>query len=93
MEEDEHRKICFPMRNKENLLENQYVDHHIEILSHDRDYRNVDAPEQFMLSIKTECRPRLNADQDWRETYWKARREKKKRKEKKRKETGDELIL
>ena len=46
-----HHKICLPMqndeqeKNKRNLLEYQYVDQHIEILSHDRNYNYVDAHE------------------------------------------------
>ena len=44
-----HRKTCFPLQNDEqeknnrNLLEHQYVDHHIKIVSHDRNCNNVDA--------------------------------------------------
>ena len=33
------------------------MDHHIRIISHDRDYSNVDVHEQAMLSTKTEERP------------------------------------
>ena len=51
--------IYFPMQNKEqqNLLEYQYVDHHIKIVKHDRDYSNFVAHEQGMLPTKTEERP------------------------------------
>ena len=37
------------------MLDYQYVEHQIEIVSHDRDYSN--AHEQAMLSTKTEERP------------------------------------
>ena len=33
------------------------MDHHIQIISHDRDYSNVDVHEQAMLSTKAEERP------------------------------------
>ena len=65
MEGDEHRKICFPLQNKEqNKLAGISVCGlaHFEILSHDRDFGNVDAHEQSILTIKTECRPRLKRD-------------------------------
>ena len=46
-------------KNNRKLLEypQQYVDHHIEIVSHERDYSNADAREQAMLQSKTEERP------------------------------------
>ena len=51
--------IYFPMQNKEQqkLQEYQYVDHHIKIVKHDRDYSNFVSHEQGMLSTKTEGRP------------------------------------
>ena len=33
------------------------MDHHIRIVSHDKDYSDVDAHEEAMLSTKTEERP------------------------------------
>lgn len=42
------------LKNNRNLLEYQYVDHHIEILSHDRDNSNVDVHKQAMLSTKSD---------------------------------------
>ena len=41
----------------ETLLDYQYVDHHFQIVGHDRDYSNVDVHEQAMLSIKADERP------------------------------------
>ena len=39
------------------MLDYQYVEHRIDIVSHDRDYSNADVHEQAMLSTKTEGRP------------------------------------
>ena len=38
------------------MLDYQYVEHWIEIVSHDRDYSNVDVHEKAVLSPKTEER-------------------------------------
>ena len=50
--------MLFPYRTKKNrnLLDYQYVEHRIEIVSHDRDYSNVDVHEKAVLSPKTEER-------------------------------------
>ena len=41
-----------------NLMDYDHnMDHHIQIISHDRDYSNVDVHEQAMLSTKAEERP------------------------------------
>ena len=40
-----------------NVLAYQYVEHHIEFVSHDRDYSHVDVHEQAMRSTKTKERP------------------------------------
>ena len=55
-----YRKIFFSRRTRKNTNFQDYhhdVDHHIQIVSHDRDYNNVDVHEQAMLSTKTEERP------------------------------------
>ena len=48
--------LCRTKKNR-NLQDYQYVEHHIEIVSHDRDYSDVDVHDWDMLSTKTEERP------------------------------------
>ena len=54
----QYRKVCFShasrIKKNRNLLDYQYVEHRIEIVSHDRNYSNVDVHEQAMLSTKTD---------------------------------------
>ena len=40
-----------------NVLDYNYVDHHIKIIGHDRDYSNVDVHDKAVASTKTEKRP------------------------------------
>ena len=49
-------RVVFPHRTKNNThsLDYAYEDHRMEIVSHDRNYSNVDVHEQAMLSTKTD---------------------------------------
>ena len=47
--------LCRTKKNR-NLQDYQYVEHHIEIVSHDRDYSDVD------VHAETCFRPRLKKD-------------------------------
>ena len=49
-------RVVFPHRTKNNThsLDYAYEDHRMEIVSHDRNYSNVDVHKQAMPSPKTE---------------------------------------